>query len=134
MKRILLSFLLFTLIHNYAYLQNPVEYCNESINYGPLNGRERSGNLEPEAVEWYSVTIIDNSYDVTFSACNSDFNVELQIWQGCDENDSQLLYSNDNGGDCRIVVDFLPEGIYYLRLYRNKFALEGGYKLNITKN
>jgi hypothetical protein len=104
-----------------------------SVNYGRINDSPHSGNLSPEAVYWYYITITDDTYDVVFSACNSDFKPELEIWHGCGESERNFLYGNDNTGDCKITVDYLPAGTYYVRIYRNKSDLGyGNYSFEIS--
>ena len=134
MKRILFVIILLV-FSGYVFSQDIEDYCKISIGYGSINGRAIEGKLMPEAVEWYYISFGEDAYGIEFSTCDSDFNVEMQIWHGCRENERNFLYSNDNMGDCSITVDYLPEGTYYIRIYRNRDTFnDGNYKLLITQN
>jgi len=123
----------------------------------PVNGAPASGTVLPGEHWWYSFTLDEDYVGLNVSACGSDFDTKLVIfedceafvgWPGSGEPSGAFAYNDDNGNACEASLnshiddgttqtggtplpEVVPAGTYYVAVYGYSATSTGDYMLEV---
>jgi hypothetical protein len=110
----------------------PGATCDESIDYGFVNGPPVNGSIQSYEAVWYSFTADKDYGTVEVSLCGSAYDTKLEVWYECDDM-SYAYYNDDNCGlQSRIFTGPMDDGqVWYAKVYGFSSS-SGNFELEIN--